>query len=682
MADKILIADLEINYEDVLKSLVELKKGIDDTKASTAELMAQQKALDENGQKGTQQYERNAKAIETNNIVLQGLTSEYKNNQKVLTTNIAAQKDGQGTLERLEARNKELRIALKGLNLETEEGKKKQREYITEINRNTEEMRKNSDAAVQQKMNIGNYKSALDSLPPSLQNSVRGFQSMTAAAKIFLANPIVLAIAAIVGVVTTLVTAFKRTEEGGDRVKRMFDQVKASVEVISDRIENFATGLFKVFSGEGKLRDLKGTFKGIGDEIQRDVEQAGKLFDMMDQLEEREIDMITISADRTAQIAKLREQASDQNKTESERIKLLAQSIVLMEEEATAQQKLVLTKIANELGMTDEAEVLERINQIRKEGKQLTLDELGLSNSTNEDRKRANELVAQYINLEEQFATEKRRVVSTISGLVKKQTEKEEKLSKMAASKEDPLEKIVTAKMDELNAVLAIKKMEMEGIRDIQLNVELEIAQLVYDTRIASGQNLFEAERQLLQAEMQAELNAAQQTGAQRYMIEQKYAAYNKALAREEQAAKLAIYSDFAGSLASLFGNNTKIGRIASVAQATINTYLGATAAFAQTPGGIVIKSAAAASAIIQGLASVKKILSTKSGLPGDSGGGSGAVSAPSVSAGVTNVASAPNPNMAGYFGKEQQNTQTVLVLEDFQLVQDNANRVKIQSEL
>ena len=29
------------------------------------------------------------------------------------------------------------------------------------------------------------------------------------------------------------------------------------------------------------------------------------------------------------------------------------------------------------------------------------MNELGLSNSTNEDRKRANELVAQYINLEE-----------------------------------------------------------------------------------------------------------------------------------------------------------------------------------------------------------------------------------------------------------------------------------------
>ena len=73
MADKINIADLQINYEDVLKSFwLNSKKGIDDTKASTAELMAQ-KALE----KGTQQYERNAKAIETN-IVLR----EHKN-QKV-----------------------------------------------------------------------------------------------------------------------------------------------------------------------------------------------------------------------------------------------------------------------------------------------------------------------------------------------------------------------------------------------------------------------------------------------------------------------------------------------------------------------------------------------------------------------------------------------------------------------
>ena len=48
-------------------------------------------------------------------------------------------------------------------------------------------------------------------------------------------------------------------------------------------------------------RDLKG--EGIGDEIKRDV--AGRELDMMDELEDREIDMITIS-----QTAPLRSQSS------------------------------------------------------------------------------------------------------------------------------------------------------------------------------------------------------------------------------------------------------------------------------------------------------------------------------------------------------------------------------------
>ena len=52
---------------------------------------------------------------------------------------------------------------------------------------------------VQQKMNIGNYKSALDTLPPSMQAGVGGLKAMLAAARAFIANPIGAVIAAIAG---------------------------------------------------------------------------------------------------------------------------------------------------------------------------------------------------------------------------------------------------------------------------------------------------------------------------------------------------------------------------------------------------------------------------------------------------------------------------------------------------
>jgi hypothetical protein len=97
------------------------------------------------------------------------------------------------------------------------------------------------------------------------------------------------------------------------------------------------------------------------------------------------------------------------------------------------------------------------------------------------------------------------------------------------------------------------------------------------------------------------------------------------------------LYSDFAGSVAQLFGEQTAIGRIAAVAQATINTYLAATKALAAYPPPF--NYIAMASTILTGIAQVKKILTVKSGLPGDSGGGGGsaptaiASSAPAVRA-------------------------------------------------
>src|SRR5690606_26711545 len=97
------------------------------------------------------------------------------------------------------------------------------------------------------------------------------------------------------------------------------------------------------------------------------------------------------------------------------------------------------------------------------------------------------------------------------------------------------------------------------------------------------------------------------------------YALMQVELERQVQNQKLSVYAGFAGAIGSLFGKQTVAAKIAAVAQATINTYLGATATFAQTPGGIIIKSAAAASAVASGLKSIKEILKVKA--PGGGGG-------------------------------------------------------------
>jgi hypothetical protein len=93
----------------------------------------------------------------------------------------------------------------------------------------------------------------------------------------------------------------------------------------------------------------------------------------------------------------------------------------------------------------------------------------------------------------------------------------------------------------------------------------------------------------------------------------------------EARLANLTAVSNALRGLGQLIGEETAAGKSLAVAQATIDTYVGATKAYAQ---GGVLGFVTAAAVIAAGLANVRKIVSTK--IPGQSsGGGGGSFSAP-----------------------------------------------------
>ena len=97
-------------------------------------------------------------------------------------------------------------------------------------------------------------------------------------------------------------------------------------------------------------------------------------------------------------------------------------------------------------------------------------------------------------------------------------------------------------------------------------------------------------------------------------------------------------------------------------------------AAFAETPGGVVIKSLAAGTAIATGVAAVRSIM--KQG----KGGGEGASISglPGAGAGASQMTGTPQTT---YVTNVSQ-PQTVLVLEEFQMVQGRQIAVKQAGEL
>jgi len=134
---------------------------------------------------------------------------------------------------------------------------------------------------------------------------------------------------------------------------------------------------------------------------------------------------------------------------------------------------------------------------------------------------------------------------------------------------------------------------------------------------------------------------------------------YKKALREQDVQNALSAGSAVLGSIVQLVGEGTAVGKAAAIAQTTIDTYSSATAAYKSTVGipvvGPVLAPIAAGVAVAAGLASIKKIIATKT--PGNKSAGGGA---PSISA-PTATPVDPNAAIAGAAQGQQQSNQITL---------------------
>ena len=157
----------------------------------------------------------------------------------------------------------------------------------------------------------------------------------------------------------------------------------------------------------------------------------------------------------------------------------------------------------------------------------------------------------------------------------------------------------------------------------------------------------------------QEEIRAAEKTGASVDLINKKYSKANKILYKAEQDAKLSLASGFASNIATIAGENTKVGKAAAVAAATINTYQAATGAYAALAPipivGPALGIAAAAAAVISGISNVKKILATQPGSTPSAGSDNAQASQPQL---TSSLQSANTDIGAGIVSRNTNNGQ------------------------
>lgn len=520
-----------------------------------------------------------------------------------------------GTLGKLRQRNKELAKERNSLNLATEKGQKRLKQINAELDKNNAKIKGSSDAYTKQKINIGNYGSALQSLPGPLGMVAMGITQVTAAAKKFLLTPLGAAIAALALAFGSLLSWMRRTEEGQDALNIQTERFNVILQNILDVLDTLGEKLYNTFAKpqteagnfnkavekvktsiwdavEGK-KGLKGLFAGIkagfkesvaavkefGKETKREMAVAQRLAEIENQTYKDERELMIMRAKARAEVAELREKAEQRQKyTAAERVAFLKKAVSI--EDKIYQNEYNLAK---------------KRWMVQKERNKL-------AHSNREDKRKEAELEAQMIQLSEQRDKLQRTMLTKMQTYLREELSDRKAINKLEkADMQETVELQVEREQEAIDMRLhAMKKAYvdeeamarahaeiMHEIRLEELGMQIEaVANKMAEihTLTTAGTDLWAAmqNRQTakLQKEKERQLALAGDNEKKREKIEERFAKKELEIKR-----RIAV----ADKLNALFGITISTAR--AIAEALPNPVL---VAFAAAMGALQLATVAA----------------------------------------------------------------------------------------
>lgn len=494
-----------------------------------------------------------------------------------------------------------------------------------------------------------------------LKSSIGGVQAFNAALK---ANPIMLVVSVILLLMSTIEKLMNRNTELSTSLKAAF----APFKVIFERLLDWITGLFKgvawvlenISKGVVWLLDNLGL---ISEETKKAADAAAQLEKETQRIYQAETDALVPMAKMRREMEELKNIAADQTKSAKERQDALQAAQAKLQEIKKSEldileAKYKQIKAQNSLSYTS-------AEAARAEQEALAaLDEAKAKYATQEK-----EMIGQVSGIEMQEQA-KRAAAAKAAADAKKKAE-EDRIKAIADAEKkaaderkaqqdlilkqygeavtalqlDIAEKEVAggqATLEEQKRViderLAMEKYRRDqnliGEQEYNNNVRainLEFAQMVADDNAARAEkeknrkaldlenqrmlndalaaNDLESQLARLDAQKAAEIANAEAIGADTAAIEQRYDILKEERKKEYYNAQLNMASQTASQLVNLLGQESAAGKAFAVAQATINTYLGASKAIAD--GGFW-GIAQAAIVIAAGLKQVMSIVKTK----------------------------------------------------------------------
>tara|TARA_R110000772_G_scaffold126562_1_gene233619 strand:- start:45 stop:1775 length:1731 start_codon:yes stop_codon:yes gene_type:complete len=498
--------------------------------------------------------------------------------------------------------------------------------------------------------------------------AIRGVRGLIKQMWLLVANPIGAVIAALVLGVTALFKAFASTKGGGEKLAQMMAGVSATIDVLRDRVLKVGEALVKFFTGDfkGALEVGKEAVSGFGAEVAREFQQAADATRNLQEVADAARNLSVSRAELNKNLIKAKEIIEGSTASYDEKKKAIelvreAETKQSEDELKNAQKKLDAIVLANSLSDSG-AEDLDKEAQAR-----IQVINLEAESSRNKTK---------FNKLEKLAHTEEMARLKVISDEKKAADDLEAaKIKKSDDEKKKALEKSAADETKRLDNIQKIQDDFKLKQQDKDAETELQKINLEEERKLAELDRLDSSELQ--KKEVIDYYNGLR--------VDNKKAT-DKAETDSDNAKKeaflgnLGAVSGALNGLSALAGENAEAQKGIGIAQAVIDTYVGATKALAQ--GGIA-GPVAAAGVIASGLASVITIAKTKIPKPkGASGGGGTSASIPSAGSAPAppnfNIVGASDTNQLAdaVAGQEKQPVQAFVVANDVTTAQSLQNNI------
>ena len=475
-----------------------------------------------------------------------------------------------------------------------------------------------------------------------------------------LANPIILFLTAVVGALALLFKAFTSTNDGADKMERIFAGVSSVVDVLRDRFLQLFNALTSF--------DFKGivdSFRGVGDEIAKEARKAAELAGTLQEVEDATRSLGVSRAKLNRDLAEAKDLINDENASYAEKKKAIdlvkkAEGEQTSQELANAKRKYQAIKEQNALSdssdeaLQKEADALSAVYALQQKSaedrRQIRRTE---ERADNEEKARIKAIQAERNRVLKERLQKEREAKKEREALRKKEQEEIEtalKAQKEAYEKNlnDIRAAIDKATEDNINRNLSESERELRAVNDKYFGLieaakqygldysELLTAQKAEQAEINKKANDKEVEDNKKKAEEQAEID--------KQIAEQKKAIQDAQLRSADAAV---------GFLKEIAGKNKTLQKAAIIAESALgigksvianNTAnIGALA----TPQAIATSGAAAAPVIAfnnisTGLGIAANIAATAKALQALGGGSAGSASTGAKISTVTGASAAP----------------------------------------